>query len=134
MDSSYLKRLIGGSVAIIVIFLVVTTFVAFLSVAFNVGTNVAAEVAGGDPTRAAMPYGPHYGWGFFPLFGILFWVLALFLIFGLVRAAFGGPRWRNGGPWMDRRTMAEEWHRQMHADLERRDAEPRDPGAQRRDQ
>ena len=134
MDTSFLRRFIGGSVAVVVMLLVVSFFVALLAVAFNVGTNVAFTVAGANVARTAMPYGPHYGWGFFPLFGILFWVFALFLVFGLVRAAFGGARWGKGGPWMDRRTMAEEWHRQMHADLERRDAEPRDPGAQRRDQ
>lgn len=130
MDTSFLRRFIGGSVAVVVMFLVITFLVALLSVAFNVGTNVAFDVAGGDPARAGMPYGPHYGWGF-PFFGILFWVLALFLIFGLFRAVFGGHRWRHGGPWMDRRTMAAEWHRQMHADLERRDADRGDSGTPR---
>jgi hypothetical protein len=73
--------------------------------------QVVAPMAGG-------PYGYHYGWGmgFFPLLGLIFPIIFIFLIFGLVRAAFGGPRWGRGGPWMDRRTMAEEWHRQMHAD------------------
>lgn len=126
MDTS-LRRFIGGTIAVIAMFLVVTFVVALLSVAFSVGTNVAVEVAGSDPGRSAMPSGPHYGWGF-PLFGILFWVLALFLVFGLFRAAFGGHKWRSGGPWMDRRTMAEEWHRQMHTDLEKRETDRRDSG------
>lgn len=65
-------------------------------------------------------YHPGWGYGFFPLFGLLFPILFIFLIFGLVRAAFGGPRWGNGGPWMDRQTMAEEWHRRMHETTERR--------------
>jgi hypothetical protein len=92
------------------------------AVAYQAGVGQGLATSGVVPAADAARYGYHPGWGFgfFPLFGLLFPLLFIFLIFGLVRAAFGGSRWGNGGPWMDRRTMAEEWHRQMHADTSER--------------
>jgi hypothetical protein len=65
--------------------------------------------AGRIPAGAAVPvagYGYGYGWGFhgFGFLGLLFPILFLFLIFGLVRAAFGrgrhyGPGWGGRGYW-----------------------------------
>ena len=124
-----IRRVVGVTVGIVTAFFAIALFATLIAVAFQVGGSVAHEVMGVPPGTMGA-YGPHYGWGF-PLFGILFWVLALFLVFGVFRAAFGGRRWRDGGPWMDRRTMAEEWHRQMHTDLERRDADRRDTGTPR---
>jgi hypothetical protein len=91
-------------------------------VAYQVGVGQGLATTGLAPSAEAVRYGYHPGWGFglFPLFGLLFPLLFIFLIFGLVRAAFGGPRRWNGGPWMDRQTMAEEWHRKMHADTSER--------------
>lgn len=89
---------------------------AALQVTGGYGMVTYVPAAGEEVARAVGPH--HYGWGFgvFPLFGILFPILFIFLIFALFRAAFGGSRWGNGGPpWADRRTMAEEWHRQMHS-------------------
>lgn len=87
------------------------------AVAYQVGVGQGLAASGAAPLAGGPHYGYGWGFGFFPLFGLLFPLLFLFLIFGLVRAAFGGPRWGNGGPpWMDRRTMAEEWHRKMHAE------------------
>lgn len=72
--------------------------------------------------------GPHWGWGF-GFFGIFFWILGIFLIFGLVRLAFGwgrggrSGRWGGGygpGGWLHpgqgdpRQEMLQEWHRQAH--------------------
>jgi hypothetical protein len=68
----------------------------------------------------------HYGWGApyghghigFGFFGIIFWILGIFLVFALLRAAFGG--WGGGG-WGGgpggrggRQEMFEGWHREMH--------------------
>lgn len=97
------------------------------AIAYQAGVSQGLVSSGQVGTVVDGRYAYHpggFGWGFFPLFGLLFPLLFIFLIFGLVRAAFGGPRWGNGGPWMDRRTMAEEWHRQMH----RSSGEPRDSG------
>jgi hypothetical protein len=93
------------------------------------GLTEAAQqaVASGDPApviRDGWGYGYGYGapyahgpFGFgFGIFGIFFWILGIFLIIGLVRAAFGG-RWGGGngprgpGGWSGR---GEEWHRELH--------------------
>ncbi len=74
-------------------------------------------------------YGPHWGWGF-PIFGIFFWILGIFLVFALLRALFGWGRWgrhrwdgRGPGGWSgpggaggfgDRRDAIERWHRELH--------------------
>jgi len=97
----------------IVSFLVGLLFVGIL-VGVGVGiyqAGVAQGVvdAGRLPAGAVVPvagYGYGYGWGFhgFGFLGLLFPILFLFLIFGLVRAAFGrgrhwGPGWGGRGYW-----------------------------------
>ena len=103
----------------------------------GVGTAVATAVADGATVVAPPPgygYGYGYGWGWHPggfgIFGLLFGLFFLFLVFGLIRAAFWGGRrgWGPGGwggpghhggpgqnPWIDRfGTSFDEWHRQAH--------------------
>lgn len=84
-------------------------------VAFQIGVAAGAAATGtaGASAVAAYPYAWHaIGFGFFPFFGFLFPLLFLFLIFGAMRAAFGGGhgygRYRNGP------RMFEEWHREAH--------------------
>lgn len=117
----------------------VLALLLFLAVAVSIGTMVyntgvsagmeeAARVAAssGDPVVVPLGYGyghdgPYargpFGFGFF---GLIFGILGIFLLFGLLRAAFGGRHWGGrggpGGPggWGGRREMAEEWHREMH--------------------
>lgn len=101
----------------------------------GVGTGLAEAArqaaVSGEPVTVVPGYGygygwgPGHGWGFFP-FGILFWILGIFLIFGLVRAAFGGGRRWGGGPGGHggpggshddyRRQRFDEWHRRSHED------------------
>ena len=91
--------------------------------------------AGRIPEGAAVPIAG-YGWGFhgFGFLGLLFPILFLFLIFGLVRAAFGrgrgwGPGWGGrgyygkgygpgfGGPdaWREERDrQISDLHRRLH--------------------
>lgn len=113
---------------------------------YNAGVNEgiteaarAAQAAGEDPAVVYPPYAGPYGygggWGFGP-FGIIFGILGIFLIFGLLRAAFGGRRWGGGpggpGGWdgpggpgghgWDRGERIAEMHRELH----RRDDQPRD--------
>ena len=87
-----------------------------------------AAVASGAPAVVyGGPYAGHWGWGWGPgfgFFGIFFWILGIFLIFALLRAAFGfgrGGRYRGG--WGDHhgrygygdpRDHLEDWHRQAH--------------------
>jgi hypothetical protein len=106
---------------------------------YNAGVNeglaqaaIAAQAAGDDPAVVippyAGPYGYGYGWhgGGFGFFGILFGILVLFLLFGLIRAAFGWGRWNGGGRgpggWGGggREERIAEYHRELH----RRDVEP----------
>ncbi len=71
-------------------------------------------------------YGPFYQpWGFgFGIFGLIFPLLFIFLIFGLLRGIFFGG-WRGRRGWGDPRSQrgewphdvpptVEEWHRKMH--------------------
>ena len=96
--------------------------------AYNAGVTAglaeAAQqaAAGGDPLPVSphvYGYGPYahgpFGWGF-GFFGFLFALFMIFVIVGLVRAAFGGGRHHRGGPggWGDRRDRVEEWHRELH--------------------
>jgi hypothetical protein len=92
----------------------------------------AAQAAGNDAAVVVPPYaGPYgYGWGWhgggFGFFGILFGIFFLFLLFGLVRAAFGWGRWNGGGRggpggWGGgREERIAEYHRELH----KRDSEP----------
>jgi hypothetical protein len=65
------------------------------------------------------PYGGGFGFGFI-FIKLLFAFLVFGLIFGVLRAAFGGPRW--SGPWGGERWASgrgpratfEEWHRRAH--------------------
>jgi hypothetical protein len=56
--------------------------------------------------------GHYHGFFFFP-FGLLFFVLFLFLVFSFFRRGRGGP-WGRGGPqWL------EDWHRRAHEEPEK---------------
>ena len=86
----------------------------------------AAAASGEDPAVIVPPYvggygGYGHGWGAgFGFFGFLFAILFVFLLFGLIRAAFGwgrwgGPRGPGGSGWEDeRRRRLEELHRDLH--------------------
>lgn len=112
--------------------------------AYNAGLNSAVTTAVSNGQAVvpvvAPPYGYGYGYGWHPfgwgfsIFGLLFGLFILFVIFGLIRAAFRGGRrgWGQGGwgpghhdrgwdaryerdPWIDRFGPSfEEWHRQAH--------------------
>jgi hypothetical protein len=74
---------------------------------YQAGVAQGVVDAGRLPAGAVVPVaGYGYGWGFhgFGFLGLLFPILFLFLIFGLVRAAFGrgrhwGPGWGGRGYW-----------------------------------
>ena len=114
--------------------LLVAVAVGIGTMVYNAGVTAGlAEaarqaVASGDPAPVVTygyghPYGPYFHGPFgggFGFVGIFFWVLGIFLIIGLARAAFGrGRGWGPGrgghGGWDGgRREMVEEWHREMH--------------------
>jgi hypothetical protein len=116
---------------VIAVLLVVAVAIGIGTGVYNAGVSAgfaeAAQqaAASGDPIPLA-PYGPGYGqyWHGFGGFGFLwvvFWILGIFLVIGLVRAAFGWGRWGGGpggtgrhGAWGDRRQRLEELHRELH--------------------
>ncbi len=105
------------------IFVVAVIALAVGLVGYQIGLSqavVTAVPAGAAPV-AYYGYPWHYGFGF-GFFGLLFPLLFLFLIFGLVRAAFwGGRGWRGGGygpghGWGDPRSRLDEWHKEAHGE------------------
>jgi hypothetical protein len=102
---------------------------------YDAGVQQGLAQAANVPAGAVAPY-YGYGYGFhgffgFGFLGLIFPILFLFLIFGLVRAAFGrGRGWGGGrgywghGPWMaggdpdawqqERERRMAELHRRLH--------------------
>ena len=88
-------------------------------VSAGLGEAARLATASGDPVPAYGYPGPYvghgwgYGWGGFGVFGIFFWFIGIFLVFGLIRAAFWGGRW--AGPHDGSRGgHLEDWHRRAH--------------------
>jgi hypothetical protein len=105
-------RSLFGFLAVIVLALVVGVG------AYDLGMSQAVVQTGTAAAPAVGYYAPHaFGFWFFP-FGFLFPLLFLFLIFGLLRAAFGGGRWGHHGYYGDHRpdvpSRFEEWHQRAH--------------------
>ena len=92
-------------------------------VGYQIGISqaVAMQLPAGAAPVAYYGYPYHFGFGFL---GFLFPLFFLFLIFGLMRAAFGGGRGWKGGPgygymgrgWGDGRQRIEELHRELHGE------------------
>ncbi len=83
-------------IGIVVLVLLIGVGVGIYDAGIQQGIAQTANV----PVGAVAPYAYGYGWGFhggFGIFGFLFPLLFIFLIFGLVRAAFRGGRGGWGG-------------------------------------
>jgi len=100
----------GRSIARFVLALVILAGVAFLGVgAYNAGVSAGlAQTGQVVVTPGAYPVGPYiggygYGWGHglgFGFFGFLGTLFFIFLLIGLLRAAFGhGRGWGGRGGW-----------------------------------
>ncbi len=95
------------------------TIVVLLVGAFAYQIGLSQGLATTIPAGAApvVYYGyPHWGYGF-GFLGLLFPLLFIFLIFGAMRAAFGGGH-RGYGPrgWGNGRERIEELHRELHGE------------------
>jgi len=108
-------------VALVALVAVIGTSVYNAGISQGLAEAANAAAASGDPAPVVVgPYGyGHGGWGpGFGFFGIFFWILGFFLIFGLLRAAFGWGRWGGGGPgrggWESRQDRMAELHRELH--------------------
>ena len=92
----------------------VLVVIVVAAVAGIAGYNMGLAQGVVESGRAVAPVG-YYGFGFFPFFGFLFPLLFLFLIFGLLRAAF----WRGPSSHGHMRGWGapiEDWHRRAHAE------------------
>src|SRR5438128_34114 len=107
--------------------LLLAAVVGIVGYQIGLSQNIPAVVPASGAPVAFYPYAYHWGFGF-GFLGFLFPLLFLFLIFGLLRAAFGGGRgWghRYGyepmrGPWGDdARARIEELHRELHGEKPR---------------
>lgn len=94
---------------------------AVAGAAYQVGATVAyqagatAGTAAGTAAGAAYPYMWHpFAIGFFPFFSLLFPIFFLFLMFGILRAIFGGGRGHGYGRGWGGPRMMDEWHREAH--------------------
>ena len=110
-------------IALVGLVAVIGTSVYNAGVSQGIAEAANAAAASGDPVVVYPPYvGGDYGYGHggwgFGFFGIFFWILGFFLIFGLLRAAFGWGRWGGGGPgrggWESRQERISELHRELH--------------------
>jgi hypothetical protein len=132
------------------VLLLVAVAVGIGTMVYNAGVSeglaeaARQAAASGDPVPV-VPRGYGYGWGYGPyahgpfgfgFFGIIFAILGVFLIIGLVRAAFGWGRWGGGpgpggrGGWGGgRREMLEEMHRDLHRREGMTEGEQRAAGA-----
>jgi hypothetical protein len=145
-------------VRVLAVLLLVAVAVGVGTTLYNAGVSTGlteaaqqAAASGEAVPAGGYGYGPywHGHWGFgFGFFGIFFWILGIFLVFALVRAAFGWGRWGGrggrggwggpggsdgpGGPGSGRREMVEEWHREMHRRDEGGSGATASPGAEQR--
>jgi hypothetical protein len=125
----------GRTVArILLIVVLVGAAIGIGATAYDAGVSSGLAQSGHVVvTPGGYPVAPYvgYGWGFghgFGFFGFFGTLLFLFLVFALLRAAFGGRRhwggsqhgqpggWRGadwrGSPWESRaREVHDEWHR-----------------------
>ena len=124
MDGRGLFRFLG---VIVVVAILAGIGIGIYNAGFGEGVaEVARQATANGETVTVVPaqaYGYGYGWhgwggGFFP-FGIFFWILGVFLVLGLLRAAFGRGH-RHGGPgghgsWREERERRfEAWHQAAH--------------------
>lgn len=103
--------------------LITIVLVAILAIvgvgAYNAGVAQGLADSGRLAAPGVVAYHPWYGFGF-GLFGLLFPLLFLFLIFGAARAWFwhgrGHGYWSRGRTWGEAPPIFEEWHRRAHGE------------------
>ena len=88
---------------------------ALVGVTYGIAESGRLAVPGGTPVVAFWPRPWGFGFGFFPIFPLLFFLF--FWVF-VARALFWRGRWHRGygNRWETRGVppMFEEWHRRMH--------------------
>lgn len=128
-----------GFVGLVATIIVVGLLVSLGAGIYQAGVTQGVIDAGRFPAGATVPIaGYGYGWHGPGLLGLLFGLIFLFILFGIIRAAFFGGRGGRGwghhgygygrGPWgrdfgpgegpepwrVDRDGRIAEWHRRLH--------------------
>jgi hypothetical protein len=127
-----------GFLGLVATLIVVGLLVSAGAGIYQAGVTQGVIDAGRFPAGATVPIaGYGYGWHGPDLFGLLFGLFFLFILFGIIRAAFFGGRGRGWGhhgygygpgPWGkgfgsgegpggwrgDRDSRIAEWHRRLH--------------------
>lgn len=95
---------------------------AAAAVAYNVGLSQGLAQVAAPAAGTALPPYAYYGWhrpwgfGFFPLFPLLFLVIWVLVFRGLFWRPWG-PWYQGAGPYSER---FDEWHRRAHDRMEGR--------------
>lgn len=95
--------------------IVALTIVGLVAYQMGLSQGLATTLPAG---AAPVPYYAYPHWGFGPgfgFFGFLFALFFLFLIFGAMRAAWGGGRGYGRG-WSSGRERIEQIHRELHGE------------------
>jgi hypothetical protein len=150
MRNLFIGLLILAAVVVGGGFIAQTAYQAGLSTAITTAAANAPDGSVVTPVApGAYPHGYGYGYGFgpgwghgFSIFGFLGTLLVIFLIIGLLRAAFwrgrggwGGGGWGRHGYWgehdpRDRfHQTFEDWHREAHGESPTTPTPPREQGA-----
>jgi len=95
-------------------FAVLALAVGLVAYQMGLSQGLATTLPAGAAPVAYYGY-PHFGFGF-GFFGFLFPLLFIFLIFGAMRAAFGGHRAYGYRGWGNGRERIEELHRELHGE------------------
>ena len=125
-----------GFLGLVATVIVVGLLVSVGAGIYQAGLTQGVIDAGRFPAGGTVPIpGYGYGWHGPDLFGLLFGLFFLFILFGIIRAAFFGGRGRGwghhgygAGPWgkgygsgegpgawrADRDSRIAEWHRRLH--------------------
>ena len=130
MKHNVFGRILAGLVLLAIL-------VGIGALAYHAGVNnglVQAGTVNGEVERTIPYYGMHHGFGFGP-FGLLLGLFLFFIAFGALRRLIWGPRMMHGpwmrGPWMHGPMQGgpeqgvppffAEWHRQAHAQEDKKE-------------
>jgi hypothetical protein len=111
----------GFGILGLVVTLVVIAAVGFFAYQVGYGDGFSQHVPEGSTATAVAPYPYYYGYGphFFGfgwIFGLLFFLFFLWVIFRIAGFAMWGRRWGYGGGWHQfRDERMREWHDRVHS-------------------